>query len=172
MQNLLENHKKCFSFIFWLILTISKCFFFAISYPILIPFALYDSTRWGIRNFYTEFWYSLIMLIYVHFSKITKNASSPSFVDRFLFFLFHLIELHEVHQTSTQFFEILARKLFMLIYAKFIQKSQINGSFPSFVNRFHCFSPTEIVWISLRDAGWAPHHWCASSHVSETALPW
>ena len=25
------------------------------SYPILFPFAIYDSTRWGIQNFYAEF---------------------------------------------------------------------------------------------------------------------
>ena len=58
---------------------ISKCFF-TIFYPILIPFASYDSTRWGIQNFYTEFWNSLNMLIYAHFSKI---ASSSSFLTRF-----------------------------------------------------------------------------------------
>ena len=54
-----------------------NCFFFPISNPILILFALYDSTKWGIQNLYTELWNSLNMLIYAHFSKITKIASSP-----------------------------------------------------------------------------------------------
>ena len=118
----LKNHKNCF---------------FLISYPILIPFALYDSTRWGIRNFYTEFWNSLNMLIYVHFSKITKIASS-SFIDRFQIFFFHLKDFHEVHWTSTRNFEILSRKLFMLIYAKFIKKITKMAS-SSFIDWFWFF---------------------------------
>ena len=68
----LKNHKNCF--------------FFAISYPILILFALYDSTRRGIQNFYKEFWNSFNMLIYAHFSKIT----SSSFIDLHVFHFFFL----------------------------------------------------------------------------------
>ena len=34
----------------------TKCYSFAISNPISIPFALCDGTRWGLQNFYTEFW--------------------------------------------------------------------------------------------------------------------
>ena len=33
----------------------TKCYSFAISYWIWILFALCDSTRWGLQNFYTEF---------------------------------------------------------------------------------------------------------------------
>ena len=101
---------------------------------ILILLALYDSSRWGIQNFYTEFWNSLNMLIYAHFSKFTNNGFSL-FVDRFWFFfsfLFHLVELHEVYQTSTQNFEILIWKLFTLyIYAKFVKNN--NKCFFSFI---------------------------------------
>ena len=43
-----------------------------------------------------------------------------------LIFFFHLVELHKVHQTSTQNFEILTRKLFMLIYAKVIMINHKN----------------------------------------------
>ena len=129
MRNLFENNKK---------------YFFAISYPILIPFALYDSTRWGIQNFYTVFWNSLNMLIYMyaHFKKITKIASSSSFIDRFLFF-FYLKEFHVVHCTSTRNFEKKIRKLFMLIYAKLIyahfSKFTKNASSSLFVDWFWLF---------------------------------
>ena len=44
----------------------------------------------------------------------SQNASSPSFVDRFLFFLFNLLELHEKCYTE---FRNFVSTLFMLIYA-------------------------------------------------------
>ena len=51
------------NFDFWLLwpLTLifhfaTKCYSFAIFNPISIPFVLCDSTRWGLQNFYTEFW--------------------------------------------------------------------------------------------------------------------
>ena len=52
-----------------------KCYF-SISQRILILFVLSDRAWWGLRNFYTELWNSLIMQIY---SKSMKNAASPLF---------------------------------------------------------------------------------------------
>ena len=53
-----------------------KCYFSSISWPILILFVLSDRAWWGLRNFYTELWNSLIMQIY---SKSKENATSPLF---------------------------------------------------------------------------------------------
>ena len=41
-----------------------KCYFSSISLPILILFVLSDRAGWGLLNFYTESWNSLIMQIY------------------------------------------------------------------------------------------------------------
>ena len=71
-----------------------KCFFSLISWPILILFVLSDRARWGIQNFYTELWNSLIMLIYANLFKFTKNAS---FLNWFWFGLLYLVELSLVH---------------------------------------------------------------------------
>ena len=46
-----------------------KCYFSSISWPIL--FVLSDRAWWGLQNFYTVFWNSLIMQIY---SKSTKKC--------------------------------------------------------------------------------------------------
>ena len=55
-----------------------KCYF-SISWPILILFVLSDRAWWGLRNFYTEFWNSLVMQIYANlFQK--KKATSPLFM--------------------------------------------------------------------------------------------
>ena len=43
-----------------------KCYFSSISWPILILFILSDRAGWGLQNFYTEFWNSLIMQIYAN----------------------------------------------------------------------------------------------------------
>ena len=56
----------------------AKCYF-SISWPILIMFVLSDRAGWGLQNFYTEFWNSLIMQIYANLFKINKNATSPLF---------------------------------------------------------------------------------------------
>ena len=82
-----QNVKVCFSVISW---------------PILILFVFADRAWWGLQNFYTEFWNSLIMQIY---SKSTKNATSL-FLGRFWFCLFYLIGLGGGFKTSTQNFEI------------------------------------------------------------------
>ena len=64
-----------------------NCFFSHISWPIFILFILSDRARWVLQNLYTKFRNSLIMLIYANLfkitNKITKNASSPSFLNRF-----------------------------------------------------------------------------------------
>ena len=80
-----------------------KCYFSSISWPILILFVLSDRAGWGLQNFYTEFWNSLIMQIY---SKSMINATSLSFLGRFWFCLFYLIGLGTGFKTSTQNFEI------------------------------------------------------------------
>ena len=64
-------------------------------------------TRWGIRNFYTEFWNSLNMLILGAFFKNHKKMLLlPHLLTDFNFF-FHLKDFHVVHWTSTRNFEIL-----------------------------------------------------------------
>ena len=69
-------------------------------------------------NFYTEFWDFAPLINYGNLCKfipkITKIASSPSFLDRFSFCLFCLIGLGEGFKTCTQNFE---NSLIMLIYA-------------------------------------------------------
>ena len=45
------------------------CFFSVISWPILILFVLSDRAWWGLQNFYTEVWNSLIMQIYANLFK-------------------------------------------------------------------------------------------------------
>ena len=55
-----------------------KCYF-SVSWPILILFVLSDRAWCGFQNFYTEFWYSLIMQIYANLFKINENATSPLF---------------------------------------------------------------------------------------------
>ena len=42
---------------------INKKRYFSISWPILILFVLSHRAGWGLQNFYTEFWNSLIMEI-------------------------------------------------------------------------------------------------------------
>ena len=49
-----------------------KCYF-SISWPILILFVLSDRAGWGLQNFYTEFWNSLIMQIYANLFKIIEK---------------------------------------------------------------------------------------------------
>ena len=50
--------------------------------------------------------------------QFTKNASSPSILNRFQFRLIHLVELATVHQTSIQFFESLIIKEVMATFQK------------------------------------------------------
>ena len=50
-----------------------KCYF-SISWPILILFVLSDRAGWGLQNFYTEFWNSLIMQIYANLFKINEKC--------------------------------------------------------------------------------------------------
>ena len=51
-----------------------KCYFSSISWPILILFVLSDRAGWGLQNFYTEFWNSLIMQIYANLFKINEKC--------------------------------------------------------------------------------------------------
>ena len=57
-----------------------KCYF-SISQRILILFVLSDRAWWGLRNFYTELWNSLIMQIYANLfmQNQCQNATSPLF---------------------------------------------------------------------------------------------
>ena len=50
-----------------------KCYF-SISQQILILFVLSDRAWWGLRNFYTELWNSLIMQIYANLFKINEKC--------------------------------------------------------------------------------------------------
>ena len=116
--------------------TISKCFFFAISYPISIPFALYDSTRWGIRNFYTEFSNSLIMLIYANlFKNHTKCFSS--FISQPILIWFALSGRAKFGTLNfyTEFWNF-APLINYGNLCKFIQKITKIVSSPSFLDRF------------------------------------
>ena len=78
-----------------------KCFFSFISRPIWIWFALSGRANFGTLNFYTEFWNCSPLINYGNlckfFPKITKIASSPSFLDRFWFWLPYLVELNLEH---------------------------------------------------------------------------
>ena len=78
----MRNHKKCFFFI---------------SRPILIVIALFGRAELRTLNFYTEFWNFAPLINYGNLCKfipkITKIASSPTFLDRFSFCLFYLIGL-------------------------------------------------------------------------------
>ena len=94
---------------------------------------LSDRAWWGLKNFYTEFWNSLIMQIYANlFRKSTKNATSLSFLGRFWFCLFYLIGLGVGFKTSTKNFEIHYLCKFMQIYSK----SMKNATSLSFLGRF------------------------------------
>ena len=50
-----------------------KCYF-SISWAILSLFGLSDRDWWGLQNFYTEFWNSLIMQIDANLFKINKKC--------------------------------------------------------------------------------------------------
>lgn len=118
---------------------ISKCFFFAISYPILILFALYGSTRWGIQNFYTEFWNSLLMLIYAHFSKKSqKMLLLPHLLTDFDFFF---VPSERLSWGSLNFFTELWNFVYKINYANlcniYSEITKIASS--SFIDRFFFF---------------------------------
>ena len=90
---------------------ITKKFFFSfISQPILIVIALFGRAELCTLNFYTEFWNFAPLINYGNLfkfiPKITKIASSPTFLDRFSFCLFYLIGLGGGFKTCTQNFEI------------------------------------------------------------------
>ena len=57
-------------------------------------------------------------LVVLRRPQFTKNASSPSILNRFQFRLIHLVELATVHPTSIQFFESLIIKEVMAIFQK------------------------------------------------------
>ena len=65
-----------------------KCYF-SISWPTLILFVLSDRACWGLQNFYTEFWNSLIMQMYANLFKINEKCyfSSISWPILILFIL-------------------------------------------------------------------------------------
>ena len=54
-----------------------KCYF-SISQQILILFVLSDRAWWGLQNFYTELWNSLIMQIYAKLFKINEKCHLSS----------------------------------------------------------------------------------------------
>ena len=91
----MRNHQKCFSFI---------------SRPILIVIALFGRAELRTLNFYTEFRNFAPLINYGNLCKfipkITKIASSPTFLDRFSFCLFDLIGLGGCFKTCTKIFEI------------------------------------------------------------------
>ena len=127
------------------------CFF--ISQPILIWFALSGRAKLGTLNFYTEFGDFAPLINYGNLCKfipkITKIASSPSFLDRFSFCLFYLIGLGRGFKTCTKLFR---NWLIMLIYAnvfKITPKKKIaKNASPSFLNRFW-FGLLYLVELSL-----------------------
>ena len=53
---------------------INKKCYFSISWAILILFVWSDRVWWGLQNFYTEFWNSLIMQIYANLFKINEKC--------------------------------------------------------------------------------------------------
>ena len=124
-----------------------KYFFSFISRPILIWFALSGRAKFGTLNFYTEFWDFSPLINYGNLCKfipkITKIASSPSFLDRFSFCLFYLIGLGGGFKTCTQNFR---NWLIMLIYAnvfKITTKKNHQTCFFSFI------SQPILIWFAL-----------------------
>ena len=126
-----------------------KCFFSFISRPILIVIALFGRAELRTLNFYTEFWNFAPLINYGNLCKfipkITKIASSPTFLDRFSFCLFYLIGLVGVSK--------LVHKILKFInYAnlcKFIQNHKKCVYFYClFLNRFW-FSLLYLVELSL-----------------------
>ena len=57
---------------------INKNCYFSISQRILILFVLSDRAWWGLQNFYTELWNSLIMQIYANLFKISEKCHLSS----------------------------------------------------------------------------------------------
>ena len=117
-----------------------KCFFSFISQPILIVIALFGRAELCTLNFYTEFWNYTPVINYGNLCKfipkITKIASSPTFLDRFSFCLFDLIGLGRGFKTSTQNFEINQYAINYGNLCKFIQKITKIASSPTFLDWF------------------------------------
>lgn len=80
---------------------VRKCYFSVISWLILILILLSDKAWWGLPNFYTELWNSLVMQIY---SKLINKATLPPFHIWFWLWLLYLIGLDGGFQTSPQKF--------------------------------------------------------------------
>ena len=128
-----------------------KCFFSFISRPILIVIALFGRAELRTLNFYTEFWNFAPLINYGNLCKfipkITKIASSPTFLDRFSLFILSDRARWVLQNLYTKF----RNSLIMLIYAnlfKITNKITKNASSPSFLNRFW-FSLLYLVELSL-----------------------
>ena len=67
-----------------------KCYFSSISWPILILSALSDRAGWGLQNFYTEFWNSLIMQIYANLFQINEKCYFSSSWPILILFVFNI----------------------------------------------------------------------------------
>ena len=106
-----------------------KCYF-SLSWAILILFVLSDRAWWGLQNFYTEFWNSIIMQIYANLFKINEKCYFSSISQRILI-LFVLSD--RAWWGLQNFYTELWNSLIMQVNANF-SKSMKNATSPLFRN--------------------------------------
>ena len=106
------------------------CFFSVISWPILILFVLSDRAWWGLQNFYTEFWNSLIMQIYANLFKINEKCYFCISWPILILFVLSDRAGWGLQNFYTEFWNSLCK--FMQIYSK----STKNATSLSFLGRF------------------------------------
>ena len=109
-----------------------KCYISSISQRILIMLVLSDMARWGLQNFYTELWNSLIMQIYANLLKINEKCYFSSISQRILI----LFVLSDRSGWGLQnFYTELWSSLIMQIYANLFKISE-NATSPLFRSGF------------------------------------
>ena len=120
----------------------AKCHFSVISWPILILFVLSDRAWWGLQNFYTEFWNSLIMQVYMQiYSKSTKNLCKFIQINAKCYFsviswpILILFVLSDrawwgLQNIYTEFWNSLIMQVYMQIYSKSTKNATSPISWP------------------------------------------
>ena len=137
---------------------INKKCYFSISWAILILFVLSDRAWWGLQNFYTEFWNSLVMQIYANLFKI--NAKCYFSISQRILILFVLSD--RAWWGLRNFYTELWNSLIMQIYSK----SMKNATSPLFRNRNRSALPAGT-YITHRVSRAANHRNC---YEFQTAL--
>ena len=94
-----------------------KCFFFFISWPILIWFALFGRANFGTLKFYTEFWNCSPLINYGNLCKFIPKNIKNCFFSLISWPILIWFALSGRAKFGTQNFEILLHWLFMVLYA-------------------------------------------------------